>query len=51
MARLIGRHGELGRFERLLFSPWLRRAVPALPLGGESREGGRAAQWPVKVAA
>jgi len=51
MARLIGRHGELGRFERLLFSPWLRRAVPALPLGGESREGGRAAQWPVKAAA
>jgi hypothetical protein len=51
MARLIGRHGDLGRFERLLFSPWLRRAVPALPLGGERREGGRTAQWPLKAAA
>jgi hypothetical protein len=52
MAQLIGRHAELGRFERLLFSPWLRRAVPALPPGSASRGGGgRPAQWPLKAAA
>jgi hypothetical protein len=49
-ARLIRRHGELGRFERFLFSPWLRRAVPVLLPRSESREGERPAQWPRKAA-
>jgi|GEM_PF-4781553 len=51
MARLIRRHAELGRVERLLFSTWLRRAVPALPPGSESRGvSARAPQWPLKAA-
>jgi len=52
MARLIGRHAKLGRFERILFSPWLRRAAPEPAPDSVSRSGrGRLAQWPLKAAA
>jgi hypothetical protein len=51
MARLIGRHADLGRFERLLFSPWLRRAMPTLPPGSGRCEAGRPPQLPLKAAA
>lgn len=51
-AQLVVRHTELGHLERLLFSPWLRRAASPLPQGGASHEGGaRPAHWPVKAAA
>jgi len=52
MARLIQRHAELGRVERFLFSAWLCRAVPVLPLGSEIRGGSRRVpQSPMKAAA
>lgn len=50
MARLIGRHGGLGRFERLLFSPWLRQATPAAAPDGGRRDAARPSQ-PLKAAA
>jgi hypothetical protein len=51
MARLIQKHAGLGCFERLLFSPWLKRARPALLLEGASRDAeGHNAQWLFKAA-
>jgi len=51
-AQLVARQTGLGRFERLLFSPWLRTAACALPQGRANREGGaRPAQWLLKAAA
>lgn len=51
MARLIARHAELGCFEHLLFSPWLRRARPVLLLEAGRREAGSSLPLALKAAA
>lgn len=51
MAGLIKRHAELGRLERLLFSPWMRRATPVLLAGSGRRDPARAPQMSLKAAA
>lgn len=52
MAQLVSRHASLGRIERLLFYPWLRRARPVAPSTGRgSREATRPAPWPALKAA
>ena len=51
MARLIQKQAGLGCFERLLFSPWLKRARPALlPEGTGPDAEGRNSQWLLKAA-
>ena len=51
MTRLIMKHAGLRRFERLLFSPWLNRATPTLPLDGARHEAsGRRLRWLLKAA-
>lgn len=51
MAQLIRRHAELGCLERLLFSPWLRRAMPLQASRGGRREARQPLAVPLKKAA
>ncbi len=51
MGRLILKHVELGRLERYLFSPWVKRATTALsPNNARPDAGSRAPLWWLKAA-
>ena len=51
MTRLISRHAGLGLRERLLFSPWRRRAVPVVATAGRTRGATAPGAWAALKAA
>ncbi len=51
MTRLISRHTGLGLWEKLLFSPWRRRAVPVVATAGRTRAAAAPGAWAALKAA